>query len=297
MVKLTPLCLLASIGCGSDAPAIDASPAAVACDPAARFGPPVPIQGLATKERHETFPRLSADELTIYFASATLVNDSDYDLYLAKRASLTEPFGAPIPLTTVNSTASESSPSVSSDGLSLWFTSDRAPDEGQHLYLATRTSTSDEFGAPTLASTVNASDSSVNDLDPFISADNNELWFVSNRTPGVGASDIWYATRTGIAFSAMNVEPLNSPLIDVNPLLSADGLTIYFFSVRAGGGVVRSHRNRVDDPFPPPTSVDELNEPTTAPTKATWLSPDGCRIYGATQDTGSLDIYVATRSP
>jgi sarcosine oxidase delta subunit len=47
--------------------------------------------------------------------------------------------------------------------------------------------------------------------------------------------------------------------------------------------------------FGPPEPVDELN--TNGVDHATWLSPDGCRIYMRSDRNGTDDVFVATRSP
>jgi hypothetical protein len=54
-----------------------------------------------------------------------------------------------------------------------------------------------------------------------------------------------------------------------------------------------SHRNVVDDGFPPPTPVDELN--TASSDYVGWLSADNCRIYGVSNAEGPNHFFIATR--
>jgi WD40-like Beta Propeller Repeat len=66
---------------------------------------------------------LSDDGLTLYFAST---RDGDSDLFVARRASAQESFGAPQPLSDLNTGAEERMPWVSPDGARLYFVSNRA---------------------------------------------------------------------------------------------------------------------------------------------------------------------------
>jgi hypothetical protein len=295
-MKLAAAALFASIGCGS----VTASPqdAPSSCDPAAAFGTPVPLRldamGLVLE-----VPRLSSDELTIYLAGSTA--GSDRSLYAATRASLTDPFGALSPLTAQN-TGSAVDPAVSADGLTLWFASFRVANEGEHLYIATRSTTLADFGPPGLVSTVNAADVTVLDGQPFETADTAELWFTSSRAPNLGKFDIWRALRAAAGFSAPIMEAaLSSASEDWFPVLSADRLTIYLSSNRAAtssaGGfeIWASHRATVTGGFAAPALVGELN--SAGDEYAGWLSPDNCRLYGRRDLGGTTTIFVATRSP
>jgi hypothetical protein len=78
------------------------------------------------------------------------------NIYRAQRSTISQPFGAPIDLTQVNSAGASSTPSVSSDGLMLFFESLRISGEGSHLYGSTRTSRVGEFGAPSEVGNVNS---------------------------------------------------------------------------------------------------------------------------------------------
>lgn len=287
-----------TMGCGQvrsspDAGAsLDVSPR---CDPSARFGAPVQLPGLAMVDGG--YPRLSADELTIYFHTY-----SPGKLWSAHRSALTEAFGAPALLAAQNSTSDDYDPAESADGLTLWFASFRVANEGEHLYISTRASSLANFGAPGLASRVNAADPTRSDAQPFPTMDGSELWFTSNRAGGLGGSDIWRASWTGSEFATpVNVPELNSSSTEYLPTVSADRLTVYFSSQRAAPGVKgqfdiwTSHRNVVDDGFPPPTLVDELN--TTGSDFVGWLSADSCRLYGVSNAEGPNRFFMATRQP
>jgi len=109
----------------------------------------MPIPGLETVDA--AYEQLSPDELTLYSNEQA----ADPNIWVAHRSTRTGAFGPPTFLSAENTTSSDVYPSVSSDGLTLWFQSNRVTNQGYHLYVATRTSTLVEFGTPGLAATVN----------------------------------------------------------------------------------------------------------------------------------------------
>jgi hypothetical protein len=96
------------------------------------------------------------------------------------------------------------------------------------------------------------------------------------------------------------VPELNSSSDEWFPTLSNDKLTVYFGSTRIVAGtkgafdIWTSHRTNVNDSFPPPRLVDELN--TAGEDRATWISADNCRMYGTSNGSATaLRLSVATR--
>jgi Tol biopolymer transport system component len=287
-------------GCGeveakqSDAGMRDASSI---CDPAGTFDAPVPLTGFNTANA-ETTPRLTADELELYFHDNQ--RTTNVNLYWAQRSTISEPFGAPLALTQVNTAVGEYNPSVSSDGLMLFFESPRVSGQGLHLYITTRTSRVGEFGAPSKIAGVNSATVANNDSQPFVTADGQELWFTSNRAGGLGGHDIYRAIWNGSSFANVAaVTALSTNAMDFQPALSADKLTVYLSSNRSGGkgsfDIWTAHRSTTNDGFPAPSLVPELN--SSAVEYVGWLSPDNCRLYFSSEVAGTLDLYVATRHP
>jgi Tol biopolymer transport system component len=90
-------------------------------------------------------PSLSQDELTMVFNNP---NVGGWDLYIATRPNKNSAFGTARNLSEINTAFADSSPSLSPDGLAIYFTSTRS---GQALtYEATRQSLNDPFGAAQL---------------------------------------------------------------------------------------------------------------------------------------------------
>jgi dipeptidyl aminopeptidase/acylaminoacyl peptidase len=80
------------------------------------------------------------------------------------------------------------------------------------------------------------------DLDPFVSPDGKQLFFVSTRPDAAKTTenrkkdmDIWVATRSGVEWSAPHrLENVNSEGKEGSPSVARDG-TLYFFSDRQAG--------------------------------------------------------------
>jgi hypothetical protein len=259
---------------------------------------------LATVELGEDTPRLSSNELVVYFSGH--VQGGDENLYVAHRSRVSDAFGPPALLgSKLNTDQQEYDPSLSPNGLALWFMRRTMVGGEGHLYVATRSSTLVEFEDASKAASVNAP-TPASDGQPFVTADGNELWFTSTRGNDAGNNDVWHAPRTADGFGTAVPElALDSPSDEALPVLSTDRLTVYVTSDRpqiGRGGpfhIWRSHRTSVEDGFPAPALVDELNSTTND--YSAWLSTDGCRFYLSSDrdshDPGSRDIFMAIRQP
>ena len=113
-------------------------------------------------------------------------------------ATLVQTFGAPSNLgALLNTAANEQRPSLSPDGLSLFFGSDRPGSVGtvEHsdLYVIQRRSLDDAWGPPRKVEAL----SSVGDDNAItFSNDGRLIFFGSDRPGGCGGTDIWSARRT-----------------------------------------------------------------------------------------------------
>jgi hypothetical protein len=144
---------------------------------------------------------------------------------------------------TVNSSSYDTMPSISADGLVLFFMSGRAGGLGDDdLWFTKRATKNDPWGSPVnLGATIN---SSLNEACPDISADSRMLFFSDHmlgpfRPGGYGGQDIWITTRATTNNpwgEPMNLGPvINSSDWEFSPNISADGSTLYFASMPPGG--------------------------------------------------------------
>ena len=137
---------------------------------------------------------ISSDGLTLFWNSNRLGGSGGQDIYMATRADIGDPFGPAVNLTGINSVADDIHPSISSDGLSLYFTSIGWGGEGAFdLFVSTRPNpTSTLFSAPVnLGALIN---SSSGDMSPSISSDGSTLYFQAGRTLPGGSVDIYQST-------------------------------------------------------------------------------------------------------
>jgi hypothetical protein len=101
--------------------------------------------------------------------------------------------GPPVLIEEVSSIYADRFPAVSRDGRELYLTSNRPGGMGLlDLWVATRTSPAGPWSTPV---NVTEANSAANDAAPALSFDMMTLYFQSARPGGLGAYDIWEATR------------------------------------------------------------------------------------------------------
>lgn len=154
------------------------------CDPSKAFGAPVPVPSLNTTEYLEADPWLSRDGRTIYFTRS--LPGGPVHIWIATRATPDGDFTNVRPLDElVTDQAMESSPSVTSDGLYIYYTAN-PPDGGDHdwdLYGATRENVDASFGPPVR---LTFSTSQYGELSPVVGPD-NALYFSVYGEPTSGS--------------------------------------------------------------------------------------------------------------
>jgi hypothetical protein len=278
---------------------IEASPPP-ACDVSKDFGVPVSLRSVSTAE-DEGSARLTPDERTLYFdgiREAGAAGNPSFDLFVTTRLDTGDSFGPASRVVPPSDPAThEYAPSLTDDGLTLFFERQAIGSAVSNIFMAKRAKTTDDFGAPTMVSGVNTSGY---DGNPFVRGDGSEIWFVA--TGADTTIDIFRARSDGAgAYAASPVSEVSSAFGDYYPVISADGRALYFASDRplpgAGGlDVWVARRTDPNGKFDAPLPLANVN--TTADEAPTWISPDGCRLYIASNrpnGLGAKDIYVSTR--
>ena len=153
------------------------------------------------------------------------------------------------------------------------------------------------FSSPTILANVN---SATDDTTPFVTGDELQLWFASNR-PGSQAMDIYMASRTsktadfGTPALAAGV---NTAGFDTRPTLTADGLTIYIQYLASTTGLYKitsATRSSTSVGFGTPAEVTTLSSSTND--DAPFVLPDHSAIYFLSNRTNNaFQIWRATRS-
>lgn len=261
----------------------DGSDALVApCDLSKPFGTPLQVQGILQGANVS----LSANYLNAYFAVYYTDAGVLYDLYTATRSDLQSPFLNISNLTVLNSAADDTEPSVTGDGLTIFFESSRSGNFD--LYSASRGSAASAFTTAPIALT--ALNTAVSEADPFVREDGQVLYYRSG-------GDIFRATLGGGGFAnPVAVVAINTAGLEANPVVTPDELTIFFASDRSDGSakggtdIWTAKRANTSVSFGAPANVQELN--TSASESPQFVTRDGCTIY--LDRIGSAPL-VATR--
>lgn len=265
-----------------DSPIVD-SPidAAVRCAPATPWGTPRLVLSLNTSD-NEIFGRLTADELTLFGRVA------DTALTVSTRTSRSDTFPIGTPLDLGQSTMNFSSPTVTGDGLTLYFLAGVGTDP--RIWRARRTSLTSPFTGvgpvAELASVANAG-------SIYVLPDESAL-YISYGT--FSTQPIQRAAHTGGAFAA----PVDLvDIVGISPTVSPDELTILFSTRTASSnGVWMGTRPSTSDAFGSLAQVPVLDSPTID--DPSWLSPDNCRLYLRSDrpgGSGGFDLYISERNP
>jgi len=284
----------------TDGPEIPAT-----CSPFTPFNAPALVPGMNIAVPGRDFePRLSPDELTVYFARVTLTTTPPwgYDLYVATRSSVSDPFGEAVRLDELDTPAIEADPFISADGLTLFFASDRGrASQNTRIFFAMRSSLLDSFSSSQEYVTLSSPVPEQGDGGPYFLPDASAVYFHSSRR--AGDSDIYRAPLGGAgAGTPVLVSSTITSDNEFEPVVTPDDLTLYYTSTRQDAGakggtdIWMVTRPSKQSDFGPPVNVSELNTATFE--YSNWISADGCRFYFTRGDqTIGLWVYMAERAP
>jgi outer membrane protein OmpA-like peptidoglycan-associated protein len=197
---------------------------------AMNVGPPINTHG------NEGALNIAPDGNYLFFAACN--RDDSYgscDIYWAKRIgshwSVPENLG-PV----VNSPQWDSQPSFSSDGKTLYFASKRPGGKGSSDIWSTELQPDGQWTLPVnLGDSVNTR---VEEMAPFIHADDQTLYFSSKGHPGMGGFDLYYARRNmnGEWKRPVNLGyPINTHADEITLVVNAKGNLAYISSNIPGG--------------------------------------------------------------
>jgi len=277
------------------------------------FGEPKNLGPTVNSAADDCFATISSDGLELYFMDVDLLRPGGLggmDIWVTRRSSASETWGEPVNLgPPINTEYDDAKPSISADGLTIYFGSNRPGGYGGFdLWMSTRATITDNWDAPVnLGSTIN---SSADEAFSYISTDGLELYFNEYGVPrpgGYGYADIWVTTRAttnDVWGEPVNLgEAINSSYYDSCPCLSSDGLVLFFHGWRPGGpgpeDIWVSTRSSTSDVW---SSAVPLPVPVNSPQTdgCAGISADGFTFYFASMrggGSGSVDTWQAPIIP
>ena len=216
----------------------------------------------------------------------------------------------PAALETVNTVFGELNPTISKDGLSLYFQSNRPNGfGGTDIWVSERAAVTDDWGAPqNLGPAINTS---ANEAAPTLSIDGHRMYFQSDRADpdSFGGLDI-YLTRRHNKRDSHGWQPpanlgggVNTTFNENGPAYFEDddtgAIELYFNSNRPGGsGGTDIYVSTLgpDDVFGPAVPVAALNSPENEGRLA--IRRDGLELLLTSARAGgygNVDLWVSVR--
>lgn len=253
------------------------------------FADPEPITELCVDDAKDQDPTLTGDLLEIFFFSE---RDGNADLWTSRRESVEDPWNPPTAVEELNTSELEQNPSVSRDGLRIWFYSRREP---KGIWYSERATRSSSWETPVPIS------------DPLFDADiiapnldDQELRVaVSTLDQELDTRDIEEAVRTSTSkpWSRLSpVEGLNGPKDESTPFLFDGDHVILMSSGRTGrGDLYWAWRKTLDSAVETPILLQELSDENALDSHP-WLAPDASVIFFGSARSGSTDLYTARRN-
>jgi hypothetical protein len=257
-------------------------------------------------------PTLSSDELSLYFASSRPGGLGGNDIWVSRRASVDSPWEVPVVLgAAVNSPSNDQGPTLSHDGLLLFFHSNRPGGEGEmDIYVAHRTHKDDDFDwgpAVSLGTDVNTS---AYEAGPFflqqVEDGRINFYFVRGPTPvDIDTYSAWITRNGETRGPAIPVSELNfavAGITDAHATVRRDGTEVIFFSTRPGGfglaDLYVSTRQSVHSAWSPPQNLGPTLNTAFTDTQPS-LSFNGRTLLFSSNRSGGLgasDVWLSTRT-
>jgi len=260
---------------------------------------------------HESINCISSDGLEMYIESDRPGGQGSFDIWVLRRSSVNEDWGAPENLgQTLNTSYRENGISISADGLTLLFTSTRTGGYGgQDIYVATRPTTDSPWGqAVNMGPRIN---SSAHDYCPWMLAGGLELYFASTRAGGYGSCDVYVTRRVTTDGSWGEPENLgsvvNSVYFEAVHSVSPDGRLLFFTGAPSGSSAQRpggyggsdiwmTRRETLSKPWQTPVNLGpQVNG--FAHDLIPRITPDGSTLYFSTNSGGIWENWQASIVP
>jgi len=218
------------------------------------WGAPAQLSANVNSSFNDRAAFVSQDGHWLYFASDRPGGRGGFDLMASWRAHIhdesgwgpavnVDELGAPL-----NTAGFDSGPTLFEDEATgtteMYFVSNPVgPQAGADIYRTMR-NPDGSFAPPTRVTELSTAS---NEGRPYLRHDGLEIFFNSNRPGTAGLADIWVSTRptTTDPWSLPEIVPVvSTTAVEITPVLSWDGRTLFFASDRAGnpGDIFHSTR-------------------------------------------------------
>jgi OmpA-OmpF porin, OOP family len=190
---------------------------------------PVSISKNINSELNEGTCTISADGRKLIFTSC-IGRQGFGSCDLFESIKVGDTWSQPVNLgSNVNSSEWESQPSLSADGRTIYFVSDRRGGLGRRdIWVSTQDEKGEWMKAKNAGKKINTI---YDEISPFIHANNRALYFASNGITGFGGYDIFYSERdsTNNWASPINIgSPINNHEDQFSLFITADGKKGYY---------------------------------------------------------------------
>ncbi len=232
-------------------------------------------------------PSFTGDLRELYFSSDRA---GDSDIWVSRRANPADSWGAPTMVVELSSSGIDRSPSVSLDGLSIWFTTDRELFRGR-IWRSSRPNTQSPWAPPAPVSELASPNF---DSAPSIDAAETTMFFSSLHQNGsITGTDIYASTRSSVAQpwgTPVRVPGLDTTADEADPFVAQGGLVVFFTLTRNGqSDLYSSVRRSTDATFPLPWPLTDVN--SSAVDSDPTLSVDLLYLMFASSRSGNIEIY------
>jgi len=211
------------------------------------WGPPINLGSVVNSIADDVTPNLSRDGHWLYFMSrrpGSQLNPAGvvgFDIWVSYRVHVHDDFDWQPPVnvgSNVNSPSFDQSPFFFDNedvGVPQLFFTRTTAITGNDIFVSNLLPDG-TFGPATLVAELN---STLADAGSSVRFDGLEVFFYSRRPGGLGASDLWTATRDTVFdpwSTPINLgAAVNSVDLDFDPHIASDRETLYFTSTRADG--------------------------------------------------------------
>jgi len=205
------------------------------------WGTPTNV-GAVNTSMNDHHPYVSADGLHLYLSSDRAGGLGSYDIYVSDWTGAA--WGTPVSIPgSVNSSSEDNHPSITQDGSTMYFSSNRAGGFGnQDIYTSTWTGT-EWAAAVNLGTVINTTDF---EQHPTVSGDGTRMIFASDRAGGSGSFDLWQSSFGppdvwGTVSLEGNPPDLSGSIVTVGTISDTTDAVGYYFLPAVPGGQQTMH--------------------------------------------------------